>query len=55
MKGTWRRIRRIFELGGDDEPALVPNRPRRPILSDAVALPLPEEPQDVNARGRESD
>jgi len=53
MQGTWRRIRRIFGLGGDDEPALVPNRPLRPILSGSVALPLPEGPDDVDAQGRE--
>jgi hypothetical protein len=38
----------------DDEAALVPSGPpRRPLGSDAVALELPEDPQDVDARGRE--
>jgi len=38
----------------DDEAALVPSGPpRRPLGSDAVALELPDDPQDVDARGRE--
>jgi hypothetical protein len=37
----------------DDEAALVPSGPPRPLGSDAVALELPEDPQDVDARGRE--
>ncbi len=55
MKETWIRIKRLFRIGGDDEPALVPNDPRRPLLSGAVALPLPEDPSDVDARGRDAD
>ncbi len=60
--GLWRRIKRALGLGPpepplppDEEPALVPSGPpRRPLGSDAVALELPEEPDDVDARGRES-
>ena len=38
----------------DEEPALVPSGPpRRPLGSGGVALELPEEPQDTDARGRE--
>jgi hypothetical protein len=40
-------------LPPDDEPALVPRRPLRPLGSGSVALELPEEPGDVDARGRE--
>ncbi len=32
----------------------MPIGPRRPLGSDAVALELPEEPDDVDARGREA-
>ncbi len=59
----WRRIKRALGLAPpepprgeppDDVPALVPvGPPRRPLDSDAVALDLPEEPQDVDARGRD--
>jgi hypothetical protein len=54
-------VRRLLGLGrceqlppdwSDEEPALVPaGPPRRPRPSSAVALELPEEPQDVDARG----
>jgi hypothetical protein len=55
MRRTWARIKRLLGIGGDDEPALVRNEPRLPLLSGAVALPLPEPPDDVDARGREAD
>ena len=60
-RGLWRRLKRALGLGPpepppappDEEPALVPSgSPRRPLGSDAVALDLPEEPNDVDARGR---
>ena len=56
--GFWRRIKRALGLAPpeppDEEPALVPTGPpRRPLGSDAVALDLPEEPQDTDARGRD--
>jgi hypothetical protein len=39
----------------DGEPALVPSGPPRgPLGSGAVALELPEAPQDVDARGRDA-
>ena len=59
----WRRVKRALGLAPpepppgeppDDAPALVPAGPRRPLGSGAVALELPEEPQDTDARGRES-
>jgi len=59
--GLWRRLKRALGLAPpepppappDDEPALVPTGPpRHPLGSDAVALELPEEPDDVDARGR---
>jgi hypothetical protein len=37
-----------------DEPAFVPRRPRSSPSSGAAVLELPEEPQDTDARGRES-
>jgi hypothetical protein len=37
-----------------EEGALVPRRPRRPLCSGSVALELPGEPDDVDARGREA-
>ena len=38
----------------DEEPALVPmGPPRRPLGASGVALELPEEPQDTDARGRD--
>jgi len=46
----WTRIKQFFRIGGDGEPAFVRNRPRRPLLSGAVALPTPDEPDDVDAR-----
>ena len=59
----WRRIKRVLGLAPpeppageppDNSPALVPaGPPRRPLGSGAVALELPEEPQDTDARGRE--
>jgi hypothetical protein len=55
VKRAWTRIKRLLRIGGDDEPALVRNEPRRPLLSGAVSLPLPEPPQDLDARGREPD
>ena len=52
----WRRLKRALGLGPpDEEPALVPvGAPRRPLGSGAVALDLPDEPEDIDARGRES-
>ena len=55
MTGLWRRVKRFFRIGGDDEPALVRNVPPQPLLSGAVALPIPDEPPDVDARGRQAD
>jgi hypothetical protein len=55
VRRAWKRIKRFLRIGGDDEPALVPNEPRLPLLSCAVALPLPEPPHDVDARGRDAD
>ena len=60
--GLWRRIKRALGLAPpepppappDEEPALVPTGPRRPLGSGAVALELPEEPDDVDARSREA-
>jgi hypothetical protein len=61
--GLWRRIKRALGLAPppepppppDDEHALVPTGPpRRPLGSSGVALELPEEPQDTDARGREA-
>ena len=49
------RIKRLLRIGGDGEPALVRNVPPRPVLSGAVALPIPREPDDVDARGHQSD
>ncbi len=49
------RCKQFLCIGGDDEPALVPGPPRRPLLSDAVALPLPEPREDLDASGRELD
>jgi hypothetical protein len=51
----WRRVKRLFRIGGDDEPALVRNVPPRPLLSGAVALPIPDERDDVDARGPYAD
>jgi len=54
MTGIWTRIKRFFRIGGDGEPALVRNVPPRPVLSGAVALPIPHEPDDVDARGHQA-
>ncbi len=61
---VWTRVQRLLGLGGreepppdwsDEEPALVPvGPPRRPRPSSAIGLELPEEPEDVDARGREA-
>jgi len=61
-RGLWRRLKRALGLAQppepppvppDEEPALVPTGPpRRPLGSGAVALELPEEPDDVDARER---
>ena len=61
--GLWRRIKLALGLAPpeppaagtpDEDPALVPTGPpRRPLGSSGVALALPEEPQDVDARGRD--
>ena len=43
-----------FWRGPDEEPALVRvGPPRRPLLSDGVALELPRQPDDTDAYGRE--
>jgi hypothetical protein len=62
-RGLWRRVKRALGLAPppepppsppDEEPALVPaGPPRRPLGADGVALELPEEPEDVDARGHE--
>jgi len=59
--GLWRRIKRALGLAPpeppaadppEEDPALVPTGPpRRPLGSSGVALELPEESQDVDARG----
>lgn len=66
MRGRrlWRRLKRAFGLAPpeppageppDEEPALVPSGPpRRPLGASGVALELPEQPQQTDARGRES-
>jgi hypothetical protein len=38
----------------DEEPAFVGRRPRPPQGSGSVALEPPDEPDDVDARGREA-
>ena len=60
----WRRVKRALGLAPPEPPAgeppdhaaaLVPvGPPRRPLGSSGVALELPDEPDDVDARGRES-
>jgi hypothetical protein len=55
VRRAWARIKRFLAIGGDDEPALVRNEPRLPLPSGAVALPIPEPPGDVDARGREAE
>ncbi|MCP9487263.1 MAG: hypothetical protein MSC30_15560 [Gaiellaceae bacterium MAG52_C11] len=62
--GLWQRLKRALGLAPppeppstppDEEPALVPTGPpRRPLGSGAVALEIPDESRDVDARGRES-
>ena len=61
--GLWLRIKQVLGLAPPDPPsappdaedALVPaGPPRRPLGSSGVALELPEEPEDTDARGRES-
>jgi hypothetical protein len=58
----WRRVKQALGLAPpepptgeppDNAPALVPAGPRRPLGSGVVALELPEEPQDTDARSRE--
>jgi hypothetical protein len=49
-----RLVRRLFGGPPDEEDALVPLHPRRPLGSGSVALDLPEQPQDVDARDRET-
>ena len=49
MIRMWTRIKQFLRIGGDGEPALVRNRPRRPLLSGAVALPIPDDPDDIDA------
>jgi hypothetical protein len=60
--GLWQRIKRALGLAPpeppaappDDEPALVPTGPpKRPLGMSGVALELPEEPQDTDAKGHE--
>jgi hypothetical protein len=55
MTRAWTRIKRFFRIGGDGEQALVRNRPRQPLLSGSVALAIPRESDDVDARGHEVD
>jgi hypothetical protein len=55
MTRIWRRVKRFFRIGGDDEPALVRNVPPQPLLSGAVALPIPDEPYDLDACGPHAD
>jgi hypothetical protein len=61
-RGLWRRIKRALGLAPpeppwappEEEPALVPTGPpRRPLGASGVALELPEEPQDTDARSRD--
>jgi hypothetical protein len=62
-RGLWRRIKRALGLAPPEPPAAPPDEesslvpagpPRRPLGSSGVALELPEEPQDTDARGREA-
>lgn len=53
MTRIWTRIKRFLRIGGDDEPALVRNSPRRPLLTGSVALPIPNEPDDIDAQARD--
>jgi len=62
--GFWQRVKRALGLAAslepppsppDEEPSLVTTGPpRRPLGGDAVALELPEEPPDTDARSQES-
>jgi hypothetical protein len=61
-KGLWARVKRLLGFGSeppqappppDEEPALVPSAPRRPTLDGGAALDLPQEPNDVDARGQD--
>ena len=62
--GLWQRSKRALGLAPPEQPpgeppdqaaALVPvGPPRSPLGSSGVALEQPEEPEDVDARGRES-
>jgi hypothetical protein len=61
--GLWQRIKRALGLAPpeppaappDEEPALVPTGPpKRPLGASGVALEPPEEPDDVDARGRDA-
>jgi len=61
--GLWQRVKRALGRASppepppappDEEPALVPSGPRPPRGSGTVALELPEEPQDTDARGCEA-
>jgi hypothetical protein len=61
--GLWRRIRLALGLAPPEPPAAPPDEeaslvptgpPRRPLGSSGVALELPEEPDDVDVRGREA-
>jgi hypothetical protein len=63
LREAWRRVRKALGLDcpepppepPDEEPALVgAGSPRRPSPSAAVALELPEEPIDTDARGPEA-
>ena len=55
MTRVWTRIKHFLRIGGDGEPALVRTRPRLPLLSGSVALAIPSEPDDVDARGNDVD
>jgi hypothetical protein len=57
--GLWQRLKRALGLAPppeppDEQPALVPSGPSRPLGSGAVALELPQEPEDTDARGRQA-
>jgi hypothetical protein len=62
-KRLWTRVRHLLGLGRgesppdwpDEEPSLVPvGPPRRPRPSSAVELKLPEDPEELDARGSEA-
>jgi hypothetical protein len=61
-QGLWARVKRLLGFGSeppsappppDEEPALVPSGPRRPTREGGAALDLPQEPDDVDAYGRD--